>query len=85
MSNKPEVRFHPETGAELARGIRPVRLSFKSQSMVVDMPGWYARDDETGDDGLFDKEGMLVSDRAVNFMKAKELRLLLPTQIKKSD
>ncbi|MDC0738537.1 type II toxin-antitoxin system MqsA family antitoxin [Cognatishimia sp. SS12] len=83
MTNKAEIRRHPETGAELARGVRPVRLAFKSQSMVVDMPGWYSKDDASGESGLFDKKDMLVSDRAINLMKAKELGLLLPEQIKK--
>ncbi len=83
MSKKAEARVHPETGAELTRGVRPVRLSFKSQSMMVDMPGWYSKDDTAGDNGIFDKKDMLVSDRAINLMKAKELGLLLPKQIKK--
>lgn len=83
MSNRPEVRFHPETGIELVRGVRTVRLSFKSQSEMVEMPGWYAKDDTTGESGLFDKKDMLVSDRAINLMKAKEFGLLLPKQIKK--
>ena len=83
MNKEAEVRFHPETGVELARGVRPVRLSFKSQAMVVDMPGWYSKDDVAGENGLFDKKDMLVSDRAINLMKAREFGLLLPKQIKK--
>ena len=82
MGNKAEVKIHPETGAELARGVRSVRLSFKSQSMVVDLPGWYSENDAMGKNGLFDKKDMQVSDRAINLMKAKELGRLLPKQIK---
>jgi HTH-type transcriptional regulator/antitoxin MqsA len=83
MNSKEEIRVHPETGIELVRSVRPLRLSFKSQSMVVDMPGWYSQDDETGEDGLFDKRDMLISDRAINMMKATELGLLVPKQIKR--
>ena len=35
------------------------------------------------ENGLFDKKDMLVSDRAINLMKAREFGLLLPKQIKK--
>lgn len=82
MSNKDKVRFHPETGVELVRGVRSVRLSFKSQSMLVDLPGWYSMNDPTGESGLHDNKDMQVSDRAINLMKAKEFGLLLPEKIK---
>lgn len=83
MSRQEKVRIHPETGAELVRGVRPLRLSFKSQSIEIDMPGWYSPTDKDGEQGLFDRKDMLVSDRAINLMKAKELGLLQPSQIRK--
>jgi HTH-type transcriptional regulator/antitoxin MqsA len=74
MSNRVEVKLHPETGAELARGVRPVRLSFKSQSIVVDLPRWYSKDDLDGESGLFDKMDMQISERAIKLMKSQEDR-----------
>ncbi|OOY22474.1 hypothetical protein BMI91_19525 [Thioclava sediminum] len=68
------MRVHPETGVELVRGVRPVRLSLESQSMVVEMPGWYAIDDVSGESGIFDRDDMLVSDSAIAEMRSRGLR-----------
>lgn len=78
-----ETRHHPETGAELHRGVRPLRLSFGALSRVIDMPGWYAKDDTTGETGLYDRKDMIQSDRAINALKAESLGRLLPAQIRR--
>lgn len=79
-----ETRVHPETGATLVRGVRPVTLTFRSQKETIDLPGWYPADDPTADQGLYDARDMQVSDRAINVMKAREAGLLTPDQIRKA-
>lgn len=60
------TRIHPVTGAILVRGVRPLTLSFGDQNRVIEMPGWYADDDLTGEYGLHDPEDMQFSDRVVS-------------------
>ena len=38
----------PNTGAPLHRGVRPLTLTYKAESITVDMPGWYGDDPESG-------------------------------------
>ena len=44
----------PETGAPLHRDVRPLTLTYKGQSITVDMPGWYG---DQPDEGVFDPRG----------------------------
>jgi HTH-type transcriptional regulator/antitoxin MqsA len=78
-----QTRVHPETGAELVRGVRHITLKYRSQEQEIELPGWYPTDDPTADQGLHDAKDMKVSDRAVNTMKAREFGLMTPDQIKK--
>ena len=41
----------PETGASLHRDVRPLTLTYKGESITVDMPGWYG---DKPDEGIFD-------------------------------
>jgi len=68
----------PETGAPLHRGVRPLTLTYRGQSITFDMPGWYG---DGPDDGLFDPEDMKVSDRALNRLKARAEGLPEPEEI----
>jgi HTH-type transcriptional regulator/antitoxin MqsA len=70
----------PETGAPLRRDVRPLTLTYKGQSITVDMPGWYG---DHPDEGMFDAEDMKVSDRALNRLKARTEGLLGPEEIKR--
>jgi len=70
----------PETGAPLYRGVRPLTLTYKGQSITVDMPGWYG---DRPDDGVFDPEDMKISDRALNRLKARTEGLLEPEEIRR--
>jgi HTH-type transcriptional regulator/antitoxin MqsA len=70
----------PETGAPLHRDVRPFTLTYKGESITVDMPGWYG---DTPDEGVFDPEDMKVSDRALNRLKARIEGLLAPEEIKR--
>ncbi|ERR1700760_3827783 len=57
----------PETGKPMVRDTRPMKISYKGQSMTIQMPGWYTDSGEsihTGDD-------MEVSDAALKELKNK--------------
>lgn len=82
MPGVEETRVHPETGMTLVRGVRTVVLTFRSQSETVEMPGWYPADDPTADHGIHDAKDMLVSDRAINTMKAREIGVMTPGQVR---
>jgi len=70
----------PLTGAPMHRGIKPMTLSYKGQSITIDMPGWYCDQSEesihTGDD-------MKMSDRGLNRLKARVEGLLEPEAIRR--
>jgi HTH-type transcriptional regulator / antitoxin MqsA len=70
----------PETGALLRRDVRPLTLTYKGESVTVDMPGWYGDDPDTG---VFDPEDMKVSDRALNRLKARSEGLPEPEEIRR--
>jgi HTH-type transcriptional regulator/antitoxin MqsA len=75
-----KLRTHPETGATLHRDIRPVTLTYKSESITVDLPGWYP--DGEGD-GIVSGDDFKVSNRALHRMKARVEGLLEPEEIKR--
>ena len=70
----------PETGAPMHRGVRPMILAYKGESITVAMPGWYCDQSKesihTGDD-------MKVSDRALNRLKARVDGLPEPEEIRR--
>jgi HTH-type transcriptional regulator / antitoxin MqsA len=70
----------PETGAPLHRDVRPLTLTYKGESITVDMPGWYG---DEPDQGVFDPADMKVSDRALNRLKARTEGLLEPEEIRR--
>jgi HTH-type transcriptional regulator/antitoxin MqsA len=70
----------PETGAPLHRDVRPLTLSYKGESITVDMPGWYGDESK---EGIHTGEDMKVSDRALNRLKARTEGLLEPEEIKR--
>jgi HTH-type transcriptional regulator/antitoxin MqsA len=72
--------LHPETGAPLHREVRPLTLTYKTESITFDMPGWYG---DEPDDGVFDPSDMKVSDRALNRLKARTEGLLEPEEIRR--
>jgi len=82
MSNVEKTRVHPETGAILVRGVRTVVLTFRSQSEAVEMPGWYPVGDTTADHGVHEAKDMQVSDRAINTMKAREIGVMTPIEVR---
>lgn len=52
----------------MSRGVRSLCLTYKDESMNVDMPGWYA---DGSDEGIHSAEDAAVSDRATAELKAR--------------
>lgn len=55
-------------------------LSYKTQTLTFDMPGWYCRE---CDESIHTGEDMKVSDRMLNTLKARAEGLLEPEQIRR--
>jgi len=58
----------PKTGAPMYRGVRPMTLAYKDQSITIDMPGWYC---DSSDESIHTGQDAVVSDRALNRLKAR--------------
>lgn len=70
----------PETGAPMHRGVRPMTLAYKDQSITFDLPGWYC---DQSDESIHTGEDMKVSDRMLNLLKARSEGLLEPEEIRR--
>ena len=70
----------PETGAPLHRDVRPLTLTYKGESITVDMPGWYG---DQPHEGVHTGDDMKVSDRALNRLKARAEGLPEPEEIRR--
>lgn len=70
----------PETGAPMSRGVRPMALTYKGDSMTFDMPGWYC---EQSGESIHTGTDMKVSDRTLNLLKARCEGLLEPEEIRR--
>lgn len=70
----------PKTGALMHRGVHPMTLTYKGESITFDMPGWYCNDCE---EGIHTGKDMKVSDRMLNRLKAKSDGLLWPEEIRR--
>lgn len=70
----------PETGAPMSRGVRPMTLTYKEQSITFDMPGWYC---DQSEESIHTGEDMKVSDRMLNLLKARSEGLLEPEEIRR--
>jgi len=70
----------PETGHPMTRDVRPMTIEYKGHALEVDMPGWYC---EHCGEGVHSGKDMVVSDRALNRLKAEVDGLLLPETVKR--
>ena len=61
-------KIHPETGEILHRDVRKIEYTYKGESIIVDMPGWYPVE---GDEGIFTQEDMKIWGDAVRTLKAR--------------
>ena len=70
----------PETGAPMHRGVRPLTLTYKGESLTFDMPGWYC---DQSEESIHTGEDMKISDRMLNLLKARSEKLLAPEEIRR--
>jgi HTH-type transcriptional regulator / antitoxin MqsA len=70
----------PKTGTPMQRGVRPLTLTYKDESITFDMPGWYCGDCE---ESVHTGKDMKVSDRRLNRLKANSEGLLAPEEIRR--
>jgi len=70
----------PQTGAPMKRGVRPITLAYKDQSITFDMPGWYC---DQSEESIHTGADMKLSDRMLNRLKARHEGLLEPEEIRR--
>lgn len=61
------LKFCPEPGTAMHRGVRPMTLSYKGESITFDMPGWYC---DQSDQSIHNGGDMKMFDRMLNRLKA---------------
>jgi HTH-type transcriptional regulator / antitoxin MqsA len=75
-----DAPLSPITGKPMIRDVRPMALTYKGQSVTIQMPGWYcANSGESIHTGV----DMAVSDAALKSLKIKVEKLLTPEEIKR--
>ena len=70
----------PETGKPMYRGVRPMTLTYKGETITFDMPGWYC---DQSEESIHTGEDMKVSDRMLNRLRARVEGLLEPEEIRR--
>ncbi len=70
----------PKTGVPMRRDVRPITLTYKSESITFDMPGWYC---DRSEESIHTGTDMKVSDRMLNRLKARHEGLLEPEEIQR--
>src|SRR4051794_2267418 len=74
-----DAPFCPETGRPMFRDVRPMTLSFRGESITINMPGWYC--DGSGE-SIHTGEDLKVSARALVTLKARALKLHTPDEVR---
>ncbi len=69
----------PDCGAAMARGVKPMTITYKGHSATFEMPGWYCVCGE----GIVTAKDMDVSDRHLNRLKAQAENLVLPGDVRR--
>jgi HTH-type transcriptional regulator/antitoxin MqsA len=70
----------PDTGEPMTRSVRPFTVTYKGQSITVDLPGWYPAGDG---DGVVVGDDMAVVDQALRDLKEKVDGLPSPATIRR--
>jgi HTH-type transcriptional regulator / antitoxin MqsA len=70
----------PKTGAPMYRGVRPLTVAYKDESVTFDMPGWYC---DASDESVHTGADMKFSDRMLNRLEARAEGLLPPDEIRR--
>lgn len=76
----PETMVSPETGRTLRRGIRPFPVTYKGETVIVDLPGYYGPADE---DGVLVGDDMRLADEALRTLKERIDGLPSPVSIRR--
>jgi HTH-type transcriptional regulator / antitoxin MqsA len=63
-----ETMISPETGETLTRGVRPFTVTYKGESTVVDLPGYYP---VSNGEGVHVGDDMAAADAALRILKEK--------------
>jgi HTH-type transcriptional regulator/antitoxin MqsA len=74
------VFMSPETGKPMVRAERPLEISYKDRSLIIQMPGWYCED---SDESIHTGEDMEVSDAALKTLRIQVENLLSPEEVKR--
>jgi len=70
----------PDCGCDLVQDVRPLTISYKGLSEVVEMPGLYCN---ACNEGVHSGADMKVSDRALRRLKARAEGLLSPEEVRR--
>lgn len=81
-SNKvlPDTMVSPETGEILRRGVHPFVVTYKGESITVDLPGYYP---ERGDKGVHVGDDMTAAEQALRKLKEKLEGIPSPSTIRR--
>jgi HTH-type transcriptional regulator / antitoxin MqsA len=58
----------PATGAPMHRGVKPMTLSYRGQSITLDLPGWYC---DQSNESIHTSDDMKISDLALKQLNAR--------------
>lgn len=75
-----KVPVCPETGKLMVRDTRPMEVSYKGQSITIEMPGWYC--DESSE-SVHTAEDLKVSDGALKELRLEVEKLLKPQEVRR--
>ncbi len=79
MTEAQSVPLCPVTGAEMHRDIRPITITYRTETMIFDMPGWYC---DASEESIHTGTDMKTSDRMLNLLKARVENLLEPAEVR---
>ncbi|TPI30627.1 type II toxin-antitoxin system MqsA family antitoxin [Mesorhizobium sp. B3-2-1] len=79
-SSETNMMVSPETGETLARGVRPFTVTYKGESMIVDLPGYYPPSDG---EGVHVGDDMAAVDAALRALKEKIDGVPAPSTIRR--
>lgn len=77
---RPNTMAAPDTGETLTRGVRPFEVSYKGESVTVELPGYYPAG---AGDGVHVGDDMAVVDAALRGLKEKIEGLPSPATIRR--
>ncbi|MGV7031130.1 type II toxin-antitoxin system MqsA family antitoxin [Methylobacterium symbioticum] len=68
----------PLSGQPMRRDVRPFTITYKGRGRTFDMPGWYS---DAGDESVFTRADLKVSDRHLATLKAEVENLAGPDEV----